>query len=110
MIARRVTSRTVNGFIAFGQSRGAEGRHRCRPPRSWPLGWRSGRVPRVARSSAQVSSIGPRSPETADAVCDRCRPEPPATEAGNHKITRIRSHIVTIINFWRNFRDGVAVI
>ena len=40
-----VISKTVNGFIAFGPIPGCRGAASCRPPRSWPLGRRSGRVP-----------------------------------------------------------------
>src|SRR5271165_2783163 len=44
-LIERVTARTVNGFIAFGPIPGCRGAASCRPPRSWPLGRRSGRVP-----------------------------------------------------------------
>ena len=37
--------RTVNGFIALGPIPGCRGAASCRPPRSWHLGRRSGRVP-----------------------------------------------------------------
>ena len=40
-----VISKTVNGFIAFGPIPGCRGAASCRPPRSWRLGRRSGRVP-----------------------------------------------------------------
>ena len=36
---------TVDGFIALGPIPGCRGAASCRPPRSWPLGRRSGRVP-----------------------------------------------------------------
>jgi hypothetical protein len=35
----------VNGFIALRPIPGCRGAASCRPPRSWPLGRRSGRVP-----------------------------------------------------------------
>ena len=35
----------MNGFIAFGPIPGCRGAASCRPPRSWPPGRRSGRVP-----------------------------------------------------------------
>src|SRR5260370_5709109 len=38
-------TRTVNGFIALRPIPGCRGAASCRPPRSWPLGRRSGRVP-----------------------------------------------------------------
>jgi hypothetical protein len=41
----RVVARTVNGFIALGPIPGCRGAASCRPPRSWPLDRRSGRVP-----------------------------------------------------------------
>ena len=37
--------RTVDGLIALGPIPGCRGAASCRPPRSWPLGRRSGRVP-----------------------------------------------------------------
>jgi hypothetical protein len=37
--------RPANGFIASGPIPGCRGAASCRPPRSWPLGRRSGRVP-----------------------------------------------------------------
>src|SRR5437763_69350 len=35
----------MDGFIAFGPIPGCRGAASCRPPRSWPLGRHSGRVP-----------------------------------------------------------------
>src|SRR5512142_1333183 len=40
-----MVTKTVNGFIAFGPIPVGRGAASCRPPRSWPLGRRSGRVP-----------------------------------------------------------------
>jgi hypothetical protein len=40
-----VISKTVNRFIALGPIPGWPGAASCRPPRSWRLGRRSGRVP-----------------------------------------------------------------
>ncbi len=41
----RLEARTVNVFIAYGSIPVSRGLASCRPPRSWPLGRRSGRVP-----------------------------------------------------------------
>jgi hypothetical protein len=40
-----VISKTVQGFIALRPIPGSRGAASCRPPRSWRLGRRSGRVP-----------------------------------------------------------------
>src|SRR5262245_3754310 len=64
-----VISKAVNGFIAFGPIPGWRGAASCRPPRSWRLGRRSGRVPAwrypPPRLLQQTPSHGPR-PFTGD--------------------------------------------
>jgi hypothetical protein len=129
-----VTSKTVNGFIAFGPIPGCPGAASCRPPRSWRLGGRSGRVPAwpdpPPRSLEETRNCGhpaiPSGIALAQSGATEClgnrearqrsgtRTLTPRKIVGGARCERMCSIVILMENYIyiyrRIVRDGIAVI
>src|SRR6516225_2873252 len=125
-------TKTVNGFIAFGPIPGCRGAASCRPPRSWPLGRRSGRVPALPYPPPRLlQCIGDHDHLAIRGWVSRSQGEPaesawnraPGSGEGSRTLTErgivgavrgpeycvIYSTFVRIFTIRRIVRDGIAV-
>ena len=125
--------RTVDGLIALGPIPGCPGAASCRPPRSWHLGRRSGRVPALPYPPPRLlqcigdhdhlairGSVSRSQGEGAGSARDRA----PGSGGGSRSLTErgivgavrglvycvIYSAFDRIFKIRRIVRDGIAVI
>ena len=124
--------KTFEGFIALGPIPGCRGAASCRPPRSWPLGRRSGRVPawpypppRLLQCIgghdhlANQGSVGRSQGDAAGPARDRAAGSGGGsmalTERGSSAVRGpvycvICSSSISIFKIRRIVRDGIAII